>query len=301
MPIIGFLTLGWERDLQLQQIIEAFRSGLAALGYADGKNIRVLYRFANGNTGDLSTLTVELASLGAMVIVTNNTATIRAVHNAAPNLPIVSWAAADPVNMGWAQTLVKPGGMITGVFQDEGTSGKRLELLKEALPQASVFAYLMNASNPGNPRFKRVMLKASEALGVRLEIIELKEQSELPDAFARMRLLGVDGLAITPDPVLSSDTVAATIAELARANKLPAVGDLNFSDAGGLFGFSEDWAAMAKLSARFVGQILKGAAPGELAAEYARDYKVVINLKTAKALGLTVPPSLLARADEVIE
>jgi putative ABC transport system substrate-binding protein len=113
VPTIGFLTLGWERDLQLQQIVEAFRSGLVALGYTEGKNIRVLYRFANGNIGDLSTLTVELASLGAMVIVTNNTATIRAVHNAAPNLPIVSWAAADPVNMGWAQTLARPGGMIT--------------------------------------------------------------------------------------------------------------------------------------------------------------------------------------------
>jgi putative tryptophan/tyrosine transport system substrate-binding protein len=159
VPTIGFLTLGWERDLQLQQIVEAFRSGLVALGYTEGKNIRVLYRFANGNIGDLSTLTVELASLGAMVIVTNNTATIRAVHNAAPNLPIVSWAAADPVNMGWAQTLARPGGMITGVFQDEGTGGKRLELLKEALPQASVFGYIMNANNPGNPRFRRDLLK----------------------------------------------------------------------------------------------------------------------------------------------
>jgi putative ABC transport system substrate-binding protein len=301
IPTIGFLSLGGERDLQLQQVIEAFRSGLVALRYVEGKNIRVLYRFANGNIGDLSTLTVELVSLGVMIIVTHNTATIRAIHNAAPTVPIVSWAAADPVNMGWAQTLARPGGMITGVFQDEGTSGKRLELLKEALPQAAMFAYLLNASNPGKQRFRSDLLKASEALGTRLEIIELKEQSELPDAFARMRLLGVEGLAIIPDPIFGSDTVAATIAELARANRLAAVGDLKFSNAGGLFGFSEDWAAMARLSARFVDQILKGARPGDLAAEHARDYKVAINLKTAKALGLTVPPALLARADEIIE
>ena len=152
IPIIGFLSLGWEHDYQ--RIIEAFLSGLATFGYAEGKNIRVLYRFANGNTGDLSKLTVELASLGAVIIVTNNTTTIRAAHNAAPNLPIVSWAAADSVSMGWAQTLARPGGMFTGVFQVGSTSSKRLELLKEALPQAHTFGYLMNASNPGNPVFK---------------------------------------------------------------------------------------------------------------------------------------------------
>jgi putative ABC transport system substrate-binding protein len=299
VPIIGFLSLGWEHDVQPS--IAGFRSGLAALGYAEGKNIRVLYRFANGNPGDLSTLTVELEALGATVIVTHNTATIRAAHNAVPNLPIVSWAAADPVSMGWAQTLARPGGMITGVFQVEGTSGKRLELLKEALPRATVFGYILSAGNPGNPRFRSLLLKASEALGIRLEIMELKDPSELPDAFAHMSLIRVDGLAITPDPVWSSKSIAATIAELARAHKLPSIGDLNIVEAGGLFGFSEDYVASARLSARFVDQILKGTPPGDLAAEEARDYKVAINLKTATELGITIPPSLLARADEVIE
>jgi putative tryptophan/tyrosine transport system substrate-binding protein len=153
LPTVGFLSLGWERDNQ--RITEGLRSGLTALGYAESKNIRVVYRFANGNPDHLPALTAELASLGAAVIVTSNTTTIRAAHNAAPNLPIVSFAAADPVSMGWAQSLARPGGMITGIFQIEGTSGKRLELLKEALPQANAFGYLMNAANPGNPQFKK--------------------------------------------------------------------------------------------------------------------------------------------------
>src|SRR5262249_23738594 len=159
--------------------------------------------------------------------------------------------------MGWAQTLARPGGMITGVFQT-GTSGKRLELLKEAMPQAHAFGYLMNASNPGNPQFKKAVDDAARALGIKLEVIEIKHQSELPNAFARMRLFGVNGLGIIPDAVFSSESVAAMIAELALANKLPSVGDLVFAKAGGLFGFSEDYPAMARLSARFVDQILRG-------------------------------------------
>ena len=116
-----------------------------------------------------------------------------------------------------------------------------------------------------------------------------------------MRLLGIEGLVIITDPVWSSPTVAAKIAQLARAGKLPSAADLTFPTVGGLLGFGEDYAAMARLAARFVDQILKGAPPGDLAAEHARDYKVAINLKTAKELGISIPPTLLARADEVIE
>jgi putative tryptophan/tyrosine transport system substrate-binding protein len=295
IPTIGWLYLGSERSVH--GIIEAFRSGLAELGYAEGKNIRVLYRFADGNADRLSALTSELVSLGATIIVTSSTTAIRAVHDAAPNVPIVS-RAGFPAVLGW-QKLARPGGMITGVFLG-GSNAKRFELLKESRPQATTFGYLMNATNPGNPFFREEADDAARTLGINLKIIEVKDQSELADAIGRIASLGAAGLAIIPDPVLSSN--AAKIAKLALIHKLPSVGDdRGFVNAGGLFAFSEDLLAMSRRSASYVDQILKGTAPGDLPAELSMVRKLFINLKTAKELGITIPPSLLARADEVIE
>jgi putative ABC transport system substrate-binding protein len=147
---------------------------LADLGYTDGKNIRVLYRYADGSVDRLSALTLESVSLGAKVIVTAGTTAIRAVHDAAPNVPIVTWAGGDPRVMGWAQTLAKPGGMITGVFEAD-SNAKRLELLKEVLPQATTFGFLMNATNPAGPIWKKATNNAARGLGINLEIIEVKE------------------------------------------------------------------------------------------------------------------------------
>src|SRR5262249_48897767 len=157
---------------------------------------------------------------------------IQAAHNAAPNVPIVSWAGPDPVMMGWARSLAKPGGMITGLFFIS-VVGKRLELLKEVRPQATTFGYLLNAANPGNPQFRRGANDAARALGIKLEIVEVKELSELRDAIGRMASLGVGGLVPTPDPVFSSNPAA--IAKVAREHRLPSVGDdRSFVDAGGL-------------------------------------------------------------------
>jgi len=298
MPVIGFLHLG--SDVGMEPIIEAFRSGLAALGYREGETIRVLYRFADGNVERFSEMTTELASLGIKIIVTSGTTAIRAAHAAAPNVPIVSMAAADPVMMGWAQSLARPGGMITGLFLIVSTLVKPFELLKEVRPQATTFGYLMNATNPGNPHFKKAVDDAGRALGFKVEIMEVKGQSELADAFSRMGSLGVEGVVITPDPVLGSHR--AEIAELARLHKLPSVGDgRGFIDAGGLFALATNYHAMAKRSAWFVDRILKGTAPGELAAEQPTEYKLFVNLKVAKVLGITIPATVFARADEVIE
>jgi putative ABC transport system substrate-binding protein len=188
--------------------------------------------------------------------------------------------------------------MITGLFFI-GVFGKRLELLKEVRPQAITFGYLLNAANPLN-QFMRPVDDAARALGVKLEIVELKEQSGLADAIGRLASLGVGGVVIAPDPVFSSNLEA--IAELARAHKLPSVGDDRaFVNAGGLFALSINYPAMAKHSARFVDKILKGTAPGDLAVEQPTEFKVIINLKAAKELGITIPAALLARADEVIE
>jgi putative ABC transport system substrate-binding protein len=296
IPAIGYLYLGSQRSIQ--QFIEAFRSGLAALGYTEGKNIRVLYRFADGNADRLSSLTHELVSLGAMVIVTAASTSIQAAHVAAPNVPIVSWAAADPVGMGWAQTMARPGGMITGVFLVD-TNTKRFELLKEVRPQATKFGLLLNASNPSNPPVRSITGNAARALGFKLETVEVKDQSEFPEVFDRMVSLGVEGLAISPDPVLGANN--AVITKLSREHKLPSVGDEGFADAGGLLAHSTNYAAMARRSAWYVDQILKGIPPRDLPAEEAREFKVIVNLKTAKELGITIPPPVLARADEVIE
>jgi putative ABC transport system substrate-binding protein len=296
MPTIGFLSLAGEPENQ--SIIEAFRSGLADFGYTEGTNIRVLYRYADGHADRLSALTAELISLGAITIVTSSATSIQAAHNAAPNVPVVSWVGPDPVMMGWAQSLARPGGMITGLFF-LGVFEKRLELLKQVRPQATTVGYLLNASNPAN-KFRGPVDEAARALGLKLEIVELKEVSGLADAIGRMTSLGVAGVVINPDPVFYSK--AAEIAELARVHKLPSVGDdRKFVDAGGLFALSINYPAMARHSARFVDQILKGTAPGELAVERPTEFKVMVNLKTAKELGITIPPSVLARADELIE
>src|SRR5215475_2149749 len=237
VPTIGWLHLGTE--LSVRRVLEGFRSGLADLGYTEGKNIRVLYRFADWNADRLSALMGELVSLGATIIVTHNTTAIRAAHDAAPNVPIVSWAGPDPVALGLARTLARPGGMITGVFLTG--SNKPFELLKEVRPQATTLGFLMNATNPGNPAFRKGADYAARTLGINLEIIEVKDESELAGAIHRMGSLGIAGLAIIPDPFLGDDHIAATIAKLALTHKLPSVGDdRGFVDAGGLFAFDDN-------------------------------------------------------------
>jgi putative ABC transport system substrate-binding protein len=201
--------------------------------------------------------------------------------------------------MGWAQTLARPGGMITGVFE-AGSTDKRLELLKAVRPRAIRFGYLMNATNPANLLWRLGAHDAARTLGIKLAIIEVKDQSDLADAFDRMGSLGVEALAVNPDPVFGSN--AEIIAELARIHKLPTVFEgTRYVPAGGLFSFTNDYVYLAKRCASYVDQILKGAAPGDLAMEEGKVYKLLINLKTAKALFITIPPSVLARADEVID
>jgi putative tryptophan/tyrosine transport system substrate-binding protein len=296
-PIVGFLDLGSERSVQSS--IEAFRSGLAALGYVENQNIRVLYRFAEGRAERLSELTKELVSLGARVIVTISTTAIRAAHAAVPTVPIVSRGSGDPVAMGWAQSLARPGGMITGLFI-QTTFAKSLELLKQMRPEAIVFASLANATNPGNPFFISRLKDAAGQLGITLHVVEVREPSEFAEAFRRMTSLGAQGLFVVPDPVFSSNFPG--IVELALQHQLPTAGDSpGFTQAGGLFAYSFNYPALARRSAWYVDRILRGDAPGDLAMEEAREYKLIINLKTAKALGLTIPPTLLGRADEVIE
>jgi putative ABC transport system substrate-binding protein len=201
--------------------------------------------------------------------------------------------------MGWAKSLKKPGGTVTGIFFNT-QAPKKLELLKELRPQATRFGLILNGNNPATPFIRKNQVDGARTIGIELEVIELKELSELAGAFDRLRSLGVEGVEINADPVFISNP--APIAELALAHKLPSAGDdRSFAKAGGLFSYSPDYAATARRSARFVDDILKGAAPGDLAAELSTDYQFTVNLKTAKELGVTIPPTVLARATDVIE
>jgi putative tryptophan/tyrosine transport system substrate-binding protein len=297
IPVVGYLYLGSERTVE--QYKEAFMSGFAARGYIEGKTFRLLSRFADGHTDRLAPLTTELVSLGARVILTAGGASIEAAHKAAPNVPIVSMIGPDPVMMGWAKSLAKPGGMITGLFFDS-QSPKRFELLKELRPQATRFGLLMNAANPATPYMRKHSVDGVRTIGVELEVIELKELSELAAAFDRLSSLRVEGVAIAADPVFNSNP--ALFAELALAHKLPSVGDdRSFVKAGGLFTRTANYLAMAPRPARFVDEILKGAAPGDLAVELSMEYELTVNLKTARELGITIPPTVFAAATEVIE
>jgi putative tryptophan/tyrosine transport system substrate-binding protein len=231
--------------------------------------------------------------------VTAGGASIEAAHKAAPNVPVVSLIGPDLVGMGWAKSLAKPGGMITGIFFNT-QAPKKLELLKELRPQATRFGYLMNGNNPATPYIRKNNVDGARTIGIELEVVELKELSELAAAFDRLRSRGVEGLAINADPIFISNP--APIAELALAHKLPSVGDdRSFAKAGCLFAHSPDYVAIAPRSARYVDEILKGAAPRDLAAELSMDYQLTVNLKTARELGITIPPAVLARATEVIE
>jgi putative tryptophan/tyrosine transport system substrate-binding protein len=297
IPVVGYLSLGSERGMQ--PFADALLSGLAALGYVEGKNIRVLYRFAEGHDGRLSTLTTELVSLGARVIVTAGGASIQAAHKAAPNVPVVSLIGPNPLDMGWAKSLAKPGGMITGIFFNT-QAPKKLELLKELRPQATRFGYLMNGNNPATPYIRKNNVDGARTIGIELEVIELKELSELAAAFDRLASLGVEGVAIISDPFFNSHPTP--FAELALSHKLPSVGDdPSYAKAGCLFSHSGNYLAISPRCARFVDEILKGAAPGDLAVELTVDYEITVNLKTAKELGVTIPPEVLAAATGVIE
>jgi len=298
VPVVAFLALGSEGALR--PYTEAFRSGLATLGYMEGKNIRVLYRFADGNVERFTEMTAEVVSLGASIIVTSSTTAIRAAHRAAPNIAIVSWASGDPILMGWAQTLARPGGMITGLFLVASSVEKPLELLKEMRPLATTFGYLFNATNPGNAEFRRIVEEAAARLGIKVDVIEVKESPELAEAFRRMQSYGAQGVAVMADPLFGSNL--PMISRLAREHRIPTVADgRDFAEQGGLLAQTVNYLGLARRSAWYVDQILKGTPAGDLPADQTTEYKLIVNLKTAKELGLTIPPSILTRADEVID
>ena len=283
---------------------EAFLQGLRDLGYVEGRNVVIEYRYAEGKLERLPALAAELVALKVDVIVAAGTLAALAAKQATRTLPIVFAAAADPVTDGLVTSLARPGGNVTGLSNlAPELVGKRLELLKQAVPGVSRVAVLWQPGGLGE-RTEKDMLKgadvAARALGVRLQFVEARGPADFDRAFSDMTRARAGALTVLGSPMFFTER--RRLVDLAAKNRLPAVYTLReFVDAGGLMSYGPNIADLFRRAATYVDKILKGAKPADLPVEQPTKFELVINLKTAKALGLTIPPSLLGRADEVVQ
>lgn len=295
---IGYLTIS-SREQQLH-LIKAFEDGLQSLGYRVGENVIIDYRFANGQMERLPALAEGL--LGVDVIVTGANPNTVAVMKATKTIPIVMSNSVDPVGVGLVSSLARPGGNVTGLSQDTGgeINGKRLELLKETLPNLSRVGILWNPDFTPNRSRLVAMSEPAKALGLTLVPVEARGSEALEEAFATMAREQVQAFAILGDSVLFN--CRGQIGDMALMSKLPAAaGGPEWADAGFLLSYGSDLRDLFRRAAIFVDKIFKGAKPADLPVEQPIKFGLVINLKTAKALGLDMPLSLQQRADEVIE
>jgi len=302
VPRIGYLALDLGSFLHVR---EAFLQGLRDLGYVEGRNIVIEYRSADGKPERLPALAAELVALKVDVLFAGGgTLPALAAKQATSTLPIVFADAADPVTSDLVTNLARPGANVTGLFALAAELvGKRLELLKQAVPGSSRVGVLWQPGGLGE-RTERDMLNAAEvaarALGVRLQFVAARGPADIDRAFAEMTREHVEALAVFPSSMLFADR--RHVIDLAAKNRLPAMYlTRQYVEAGGLMSYAPNVPDLFRRAATYVDKILKGANPGDLPVEQATKFELVINLKTAKALGLTIPPSVLARADEVIQ
>jgi putative ABC transport system substrate-binding protein len=282
---------------------QAFRQGLRDLGWIEGKNISIEYRYAEERADVLPDLAVDLVRLNVDVIVASVSTDALAAKHATKTIPIVMASAGDPVASGLVESLAQPGGNITGLSQiAPELAGKRLELLKQMLPTLARVAVLWNPQNPGASStltWREIQLPARE-LGLQLHSLEVRSSRDFDEAFGDATRAGAGALIITPDPLFATNV--KRLAELATKSRLPSIFHLReFADSGGLVSYGIDRSDQFRRAATYVDKILKGTKPADLPIEQPTKFELVINLKTAKTLGLTVPPSILALADEVIE
>ena len=297
---IGYFTIP-SRD-SAQGVADAFQRGLRDLGWIEGQNIVIDYRFADGNVDRLPDLAAELVRLRVDVIVAGATAAVIAAKNATRTIPIVMFLAVDPVGSGLVASLARPGGSITGltVTVGRGIYGKQLELLKDVLPRLSRVAILVNPTDPLSAHAVRETESAARALGLQRQVVEIRDPGEFDNAFAALTTARPDAIFVLPESMFYQHR--ARLAHLAAKSRLPAMwGAREHAEAGGLMAYGTNVVDLARRAATYVDKILKGAKPGDLPIEQPTKFDLVINMKTAKALGLTIPPSVLARADHVIE
>ena len=283
------------------RLYEAFRQGLRERGWVEGRNAVIEWRFAEGRMERFPDLAADLVRLKVDVIVTLGGPAARAARQATTTIPIVAVAVSDPVGQGFVASLARPGGNVTGLatlFPELAV--KRLGLLKEILPGVSRVAVLWNAANPGNVIILRGVQAAARTLGVTLQSREVRGPDDFEAAFAKMSRERHDALMILDDPLLFQ--YRASIVDFAAKKRLPTMHPFRESvEAGGLIAYSVNLAELNRRAAEYVDKILKGAKPADLPIEQPTEFELVINLRTAKAFGLTIPQSLLQRADLVIE
>jgi len=298
VPRVGVLAPGRSTNVA----VEEFRSGLRDLGYIEEQNILLEWRWDEDKPDRYAAMVGDLVQLNVDLIVAGTTVASIAAKNATKLIPIVMAATGlgDPVELGLVQSFARPGGNVTGlVLRTNELAGKRLELLKETVPRLARVALLWNRS-PGSPTLVKEHQAAARALGLKLQLLEVKGSDDFEGAFQAAISGGAQGLIMIQGPLYF--TRAVQIATLALKSGLPTIsGETSYAQAGGLINYGPNIPHSWRRAATYVDKILKGAKPADLPIEQPTKYELVINLKTARALGLTIPPSLLQRADQVIE
>jgi len=293
---IGFLT----SRSGLNEWDEAFRQALRGLGYVEGRNITIEYRWGAGNEERLAKMAAELVQLKVDIIMAATTVAIQAAMRATSTIPIVIAAASDPVGMGLVASLARPGGNVTGLtLMSSDLAGKRLQLLRQILPKTTRVAIL--AGHGGSTAlFLEQMQAAAQQMGIQLVVPKVSGAEDLPGAFTAMQRERARALIVQVGPLTSDHRKRIT--ELAAQYRLPAMYEVQgFVESGGLMSYGPSISETYRRAAVYVDKILKGAKPADLPVEQPTTFELVINLKTAKALGLTIAPSLLGRADQVIQ
>lgn len=295
---IGFL--GVPSAAQYASRLAAFRAGLSDLGYIENKNIVIEFRWADGDNSRLRELATELVRLNVDVIVTHATAGAIAARQATTTIPIVMAVGGDAVATGLATSLARPGGNVTGsTILIPDLNVKRLELLKTAVPQIGRVALLVHEGSPANEPMLRFMEGTARSLNLRLQTFAASAPDVFDIVFSKMADANVDAVVVFEEPMFVF--TAASVAEFAAKRRLPLAGFTEIAEAGGLIGYGVDIVETIRHAAVFVDKILKGASPADIPIEQATRFRLIVNLRSAKALGVTVPQSLLLRADEVIE
>ncbi len=296
---IGYLSSDSPSTIAVR--IEAFRQGLRELGYVEGKNVVIEWRFAEGKADRLRGLAAELVRLKVDVIVTSGPTATRAAKEATVTISIVTAQDNDPVGNGLVASLARPGGNITGLSTlAPEISGKRLELVKEIVPSVSRVAVLGSSSTPGNPQALRETELAARVLGLQIQYLQVRGAKDIEPAFRAAAKDRADAVLMLQSPVFVNER--RQLAELAVKFRLPVIYDRReFVDDGGLMCYGTNYTDLSHRAATYVDRILKGAKPADLPVEQPTKFELVINLKAARRIGLTIPQDVLARADTVIQ
>jgi putative ABC transport system substrate-binding protein len=317
IALLGGAAMGWPRNTRAQQTkmarlgflgaasatgfqVEALRAGLRDFGYVEDRNVAIEYRFAEGQYDRLPALAKELVGLNVDVIVTHSTPGTQAAKAATATIPIVMAVAGDAIALGLVGNLARPDGNVTGsTFFNPELMAKRLELLKDLATPMFRIAVLLNPDNPVNEAILPVMEETAKPLGMELMKFYARGPSEFERSFADIADQKLDAVVINDDPILIVN--AKALAVLAISRRIPAISHPEFAAAGGLMAYGVNLYNLFRRAGYFVDRILKGANPGDLPVERPTNFELVINLATAKSLGLSIPPTLLTRANRVIE